>query len=190
MFTGMLLAALNHILQREDWARARLKEFAGRHAQLEAPPLLRLALVVGSDGRLEPASAEAPADVRICLPEHAPLRYLGRPQEALAAARIEGVADFAETLGFVFRNLRWDVEEDLARYLGDIPARRLTKLGRGILGWQRDALQRLGANFGEYVADESSLLPGGSEERRLADEIARLEVDTQRLAERIARLEG
>ena len=190
MLTGMLLAALNHILQREDWARARLKEFAGRHARLEAPPWLRLALVVGSDGRLEAASADGPADVCIRLPEHAPLRYLGRPRDALAAARIEGVADFAETLGFVFRNLHWDVEEDLARYLGDIPARRLTKLGQGFFAWQRDAMQRLGANFGEYVADESSLLPGGSEERRLADEIARVEADTRRLAERIARLEG
>lgn len=168
----------------------RLKEFAGRHALLEAPPLLQLALTVGSDGRLQESAPGAVSDVRISLPEHAPLRYLGRFQEALAAARIEGTADFAEALGFVFRNLHWDVEEDLARYLGDIPARRLTGLGRSVMGWRKDAWQRLSANLGEYVAEESSLLPGSTEGRRQGAEIANVEIDCRALEQRIQRLEG
>lgn len=187
MLQRSLLAALNHVLAQESWARQRLRPFAGRNARISLPPLLTLDLTVGQDGCFHRGSADQ-ADVLIRLPEHAPLRYLGDPQGALAAARLEGVADFAEALGFVFRNLHWDVEEDLARLVGDIPARRLVRLGRAAWDWQRDARERLLANVGEYVGTERHALVSReamAAQRRALAEVASA---TEALEARLARL--
>jgi ubiquinone biosynthesis protein UbiJ len=168
-----------------------LRPFAGRGARISLPPWFSLDLTVAEDGTLHGGPLAAP-DVLISLPEHAPLRFFGHPQEALAAARLEGTADFAEALGFVFRNLRWDAEEDLARLLGDIPARRLAGLGASLFNWQKEAWSRLNANFGEYFRHEQGA--GGPIQRRewqghqQAVSAAATEADA--LAARLERLQG
>lgn len=182
-------AALNHLLRREAWARARLRPFAGRSARLALPPLPGIDLTVAEDGTLHGGTVAAP-DVRISLPEHAPLRFLGRPGEALAAARLEGSADFAEALGFVFRNLRWDVEEDLARLLGDVPARRLVQAGGALLAWQKDALGRLGSNVREYLEEEQAQVLRQAQWQAHRDQVAAAATATAALERRLAGLEG
>jgi ubiquinone biosynthesis protein UbiJ len=186
MLQRPVLAALNHLLRQESWARQRLRPFAGRGARVVLPPWFTLDLTVAEDGTFHSGALAAP-DVLIRLPEHAPLRFLGRPQEALAAARLEGVADFAEALGFVFRNLRWDGEEALARWVGDVPAHRLAGLGRRLAAWQGDALARLGANGAEFLADEGPGVPRPALAEQ-AREIAALDGAADALAARLARL--
>lgn len=191
MLDRPFLTGLNHLLGREPWARQRLRPFAGRGARISLPPWFSLDLTVAEDGTLHGGPLAAP-DVLISLPEHAPLRFFGHPQEALAAARLEGTADFAEVLGFVFRNLRWDAEEDLARLLGDIPARRLAGLGASLFNWQKEAWSRLNANFAEYFRHEQGA--GGPIRRRewqghqQAVSAAAAEADA--LAARLERLQG
>ena len=68
---------------------------------------------------------EAELEVSISLPAAAPLLALQGKDAVMRAARIEGSAEFAETLGFVIRNLRWDAEEDLSKVVGDIAAHRI-----------------------------------------------------------------
>jgi len=189
MLDRPLLALLNRVLRQESWARQRLRPFAGRSVRISAPPLLSLTLVVSQDGTFHGASVEVP-DVSIALPEHAPLRHFGRPQEALAAARLEGAADFAEALGFVFRNLRWDAEEELANVLGDIPARRLAGLARGVAGWPREVLGRISANVGEYLGREQPALPPQAAARQLADDISQAAQQVKDLEQRLSRLEN
>lgn len=187
MLQRSLLAALNHVLAQESWARQRLRPFAGRRVRISLPPLLTIDLTVDQDGSFHRGGGEL-ADVVIQLPENAPLRYLGNPQGALAAARLEGAADFAEALGFVFRNLRWDVEEDLARLVGDIPARRLVGLGRSAWDWQRDARERLLTNIGEYVGAERHALVSGTAMAAQRQAIADVATATDGLEARLARL--
>lgn len=186
MLQRPVLAALNHLLRQESWARQRLRPFAGRGARVVLPPWFTLDLTVAEDGTFHSGALAAP-DVLIRLPEHAPLRFLGRPQEALAAARLEGVADFAEALGFVFRNLRWDGEEALARWVGDIPAHRLAGLGRRLGAWQGETLARLSANGAEFLADEGPGVPRPALAEQARD-IAALDSAVDALAARLARL--
>jgi ubiquinone biosynthesis protein UbiJ len=191
MLDRPFLAGLNHLLGREPWARQRLRPFAGRGARISLPPLFSLDLTVAEDGTLHGGPLASP-DVRISLPEHAPLRFFGHPQEALAAARLEGTADFAEALGFVFRNLRWDAEEDLARLLGDIPARRLAGLGTSLFNWQKEAWGRLSANFSEYFRHElgASGVIQHREWQGHQQAVTAAAAETDALAARLERLQG
>lgn len=183
------VSALNHLLTGESWARERLRHFAGHHARLVSGPL-RLDLAVDGEGYFR--AADRPDDVlpavTIELPADAPFRFLTDRNSVFAAARISGTADFAETLAFVFRNLRWDVEEDLARVVGDIAAHRLVRIGRTFLGWQRRAGRNLAANAAEYLGEESGVLVPQREMARFRAEIEALREELARLESRISRL--
>jgi ubiquinone biosynthesis protein UbiJ len=82
------------------------------------------------DGCIAAPAPDAELEVSISLPAAAPLLALQGKDAVMRAARIEGSAEFAEALGFVIRNLRWDAEEDLSKMVGDIAAHRIVKGSR------------------------------------------------------------
>jgi ubiquinone biosynthesis protein UbiJ len=187
LLEGPAFAFLNHVLAGEAWARARLKPFAGQHARFSFGPLAANFTVEG-DGSLAAAASGVEPQVCIGLPDDAPLRLLTDRNGVLGAARISGAADFAEALGFVARNIRWDIESDLARLVGDIPARRmLLATGKFVEDKQRSA-RRLFENVAEYVVDEEGWVMRPAALSRFAAEARQMEVDLARLTERIARL--
>ena len=46
--------------------------------------------------------------------------------------RIEGDVQLAAEINWLVDHVRWDVEEDLARVVGDVPAHTLAQLGRRV----------------------------------------------------------
>ena len=62
-------------------------------------------------------------------------------------------AAFATDLDWLIDNLRWDVQDDLARIVGDAPARQIGRVG----GWLAGAL-REGA---KALRDLTARAPGG-----------------------------
>jgi ubiquinone biosynthesis protein UbiJ len=44
--------------------------------------------------------------------------------------RIEGDVQFAAEINWLVDNVKWDVEEDLARVIGDVPAHTIAKVAR------------------------------------------------------------
>ncbi len=163
MLEAALLGGLNHLLEGAPWARTRLAPYAGRLAEFAMPPL-RFGLAIGEDGRFAPATATAAEpDVRIALPAFSPLLLAGGSERLMAEAHVTGNAEFATELSFVLRNLRWDVEEDLSRVVGDIAARRIVQTGRACVAAQRQAADNLAANLREYVAHERPAVLGRPE---------------------------
>ena len=182
-----VLLAVNHLLSQAPWARAKLMPYAGHVAQISLPPL-EAAFLVLDDGLLAAPDDDAKPEVRIVLPATAPLLALQGKDAVMHAARLEGSANFAEALGFVIRNLRWDVEEDLSRVVGDIAAHRLVSGAGDIAAWHRDAAWRLAENIAEYITEEdpriarrAAIADFSSEVDRLRDDLARLEKRIQRL---------
>jgi len=187
MFARVAIAALNHVLANEGWARERLRPFAGQHAAVTAGPL-RLPLVVGGDGMFVVEElADEPAVV-ISLPADAPLRYLLDPTSVFASAKLSGSVDFAETLAFVFRNLAWDVEGDLTRVVGDILARRLALAGQACLDWQKKTAGNMASNIAEYVTEEAPVVTPKREIAAFCRSVDGLRDDLARLEKRLAKL--
>ena len=183
----MFIPLLNHLLAREDWARQRLKPYSAQTARIEGGPL-QVTMTVDELGAFRPANPEGEPAVTITLPSDAPFRMLSDPGSIFGAARITGAASFAETLAFVFRNLRWDFEADLAAIIGDIPARRLSRLLAEGAAWQQSAVKRLGLNATEFATEESGLVTSARDLTRFGQDVDRLRDDVARLEKRISRL--
>jgi ubiquinone biosynthesis protein UbiJ len=54
--------------------------------------------------------------------------------------KIEGDVQLAAELGWLADNLRWDVEEDLSRIIGDVPAHTLAGFARQAIAGLRQFL--------------------------------------------------
>jgi ubiquinone biosynthesis protein UbiJ len=181
-FSRITLAALNHILGGANWARERLKPFAGRQARMEMPPLT-FGFTIDAEGWMRQSLDHATPDVTICLPAGTPLLLPQGLDKIMAGAQVSGNAEFATELSFVFRNLRWDAEEDLSKLLGDIVAHRLVLGANRFIAWQKQATRNLTENLAEYLAHENPLLVTTVEFTVFRDEITRLNSN-------LARLEG
>lgn len=187
MFGTLVCRALNHLIAGERWAGERLRAFAGQGVRFVGGPL-SLELEIDGAGcfsERRPADGTAPA-VTIELPADVGLRFFSGRDAVFAGARLSGSADLAETLGFVFRNLRWDVEDDLASLVGDLPARRLLRTGEAIVGWQKAVAGRLAANVAEYLEGEAGILPGRDEFAAFSAEAGGLCAALDALERRIA----
>lgn len=153
---GLILGALNHLLEQAAWARRQLSGFAGRRARFEMPPW-KLAFRVDEQGRLAPADDQA-VDVTVVLPAGTPLVALQGMDRAMAAAHVTGNAEFATALSFVLKNLRWDAEEDLSKLVGDIAAHRMVGVSARLTLWQKQAARDFAENVAEYLGEEADLL--------------------------------
>jgi ubiquinone biosynthesis protein UbiJ len=182
-----LQAAINHLLGQASWAREKLVPFAGHAAQIKLPPF-EAAFLIGPDGCISAPAPEANLEVSISLPAATPLLALQGKDAVMRAARIEGSAEFAEALGFVIRNLRWDAEEDLSTIVGDIAAHRIVTGTKEFLGWQQQAAQNLAANLAEYFTEEQPLIARRADIAEFTSNIDGLRDDVARLEKRLQRL--
>lgn len=185
MLSSAPILAFNHLLKDASWARQRLGAFAGRRAQISLPPLSFILEVTG-EGYF--TSGEGEAEVVFSLPSDTPLLALKGLEAVVKEAHVSGPADFADTLGFVLKNLKWDAEEDLSKLVGDLAAHRLAGLGRRFLGWQKHVFASTSENVGEYLREEQNLFPRHADLVTFKDELARVNEHLARLESRVSRL--
>jgi ubiquinone biosynthesis protein UbiJ len=187
MFDQAFLAALNHLLEGANWARIRLAPFAGRRARIEIPPF-NFGFEIDEAGRVRQSLDPAATDVIIRLPADTPFLLPQGLDKVMAAATVEGNAEFATELSFVFRNLRWDAEEDLSKLVGDIAAHRLVQGASRFMAWHKQAATNLAENLTEYLTLENPLLVSRQEFLVLRDGIAQFDATLNRTESRLAAL--
>lgn len=106
------------------------------------------------------------------------------------AVRIRGDAELLEQYQELLRALGPDLEEELARLVGDLPAHHLARVAFGMLNFGRRAARTTVQNTFEYLAHESrDLVPSAEAEDFLAG-VDRLREDVDRAAARLAALEA
>jgi ubiquinone biosynthesis protein UbiJ len=200
----LAVRALNALLKREDWARERLARHAGKTVRFSVGGF-RSSLTIDAQGYADVADPAIVPDVTLTIaPEKLSLARLfqrGASSSKADAARqradsvadmthISGDAGLAQVVAELAANLRWDVEDDLARVVGDIPAVRLTQGARAMSAGVRDAAGRLGANVAEYLAQERPVLTGRPALEGWRAGVASTASSADALAARMARLEA
>lgn len=178
--------ALNRLLEAEPWARERLAPFAGETLELRAPPLPDLRFVILPGGTLE-AGGDDPALVVTLGPEALPALLKGE-EHLIRAAQVAGDERLAAEVMTLLRHLRWDVEEDLSKLVGDVAAHRLMDLARGFAAWQVDAARRLAGAVADYAVEEKRVLVSKPDLETFASEVSRLRDALERLDKRVRRL--
>jgi ubiquinone biosynthesis protein UbiJ len=180
--------ALNHLLGAEAWARDKLKPYAGQCVEFRAPPLPALRLDILESGLLGNAAQDAAPTLVVTIGAGA-LPAMVRGEDALMREiGIEGNADLAGTVQFLFRHLRWDLEEDLSRVFGDVLAHRMVDGGRRFAAWNREAAGKLAQNLAEYWIEEQPLLARPADARQFLSDVDQLRDDLARLEKRIVAL--
>ena len=184
------VAALNHLLKGQGWARECLRPFAGKGVVFRLAPLPDLRLLILDSGLVDVASPDASADLTVTVQPGAVPHLLARDEAAMAQVDLAGPVDLASTVQLLFRELAWDAEEDLSKIFGDILARRMVGTARDLLAWQKDAASRLAQNFAEYLTNEQPLLVQGMEAASFRRSLEALNEDCTRLERRLEQLEA
>jgi ubiquinone biosynthesis protein UbiJ len=166
----------------------RLQPHAGKTALLTCVPM-QLRLTVTAGGELSAAAADAVPDVAIHTTPGVLARVAAGDESAWSAARLEGDADFAASIEYVRRNVRWDYEEDLSRVFGDIAAHRLASGAQELQRWGRDAALNAGRAIVEYTTYENPLLASPAAVEAFNREVDILRDDAARLEKRLELIE-
>ena len=145
-----LVLLVNHVVMQEKEAQDRLTRKKGNviHVRWGVFAIDLRITPAGLFERVLPlADQSVKPDLLVSVAVDSPVTVV---QSLLAGkpppVKIEGDVQLAAELGWLAENLRWDVEEDLSRVLGDIPAHALADAGRKLLaGLKQFAAMRPGA---------------------------------------------
>src|SRR6267378_6376811 len=175
------LVALNHLLEQQPWAAERLRPFAGQAVEFRCPPFPDLRFAITDNGLLDRAQAETASALVVKLTPGSLPFLLARDETARKQVEIEGSADLASAVDHLFRDLRWDFEDDLSKVFGDLVAHRLASGGRAFVAWQREAALRLAENLVEYWTEEQPLLARPADVAKFCRDVDTLRDDVARL---------
>lgn len=192
--SSLFIYFVNHLLSTEPWARARLQSHVGKVACFDLQAFL-LRCKVSADGQLEsvPADAieasEVPANVTIRLKlSDVPLIAQHR-DKAFSYVKIEGDADFANTISYLSEHLRWEVAEDLSKLVGDVAAERMVDTAEVVIGHARKTHQAVQENLAEYFLEENPMLVRPAAVQVLGVQVTQLRDDVERFMKRLEKLE-
>jgi ubiquinone biosynthesis protein UbiJ len=157
-----LLLVLNHVVQAEPVAVARLTRHAGRSVALDwnvepgpwpRPPALRLRVTAAglfeSCGPVAAGEAQDPADLSVRIELPAPHRLAAQWLEGRRpAVAVEGDAQLAADVAWLGDNLRWDVAQDLSRIVGAGPAHQIVRAAQSFAAALRDLARRSSGAWG------------------------------------------
>ena len=144
---------VNHVLAAEPVATERLRAHGGRCIGLHfegwpalLPALPSTAFRVTPAGLVEWCGDDVPVDpdLRVSIDASNPALAMA---QALAGTYpkvdVAGDAAFAADLNWIFDNVRWDVQDDLARIVGQSPAREIARIAGGVAAGLREAVRSL-----------------------------------------------
>lgn len=187
MLETLVVPSINHVLRGNTWALKRLSALAGKSVRLECAPFI-LALSIVEGGELAPAAAEAPPQATIRVTPGVMLRLVAADETAWKEIDVTGDTELATVVNQVWRNLRWDIEEDLARVFGDIVAHRMAETGRTLRRWGEDSADNLARSFAEYWTEENPLIARRRDIEQFNADVDRLRDDLARTEKRVTRL--
>ncbi len=186
-FSAAAPSIINHLLAQEPWARERLSRHAGKVAVIDAG-LIALRIKVSSDGLTEMADVEQSAHVTIRIkPADLPLILQNR-ERAFSYVTIDGDAEFANTISQLSQTLRWEAEEDLSKWIGDIAAQRMVAAAKRGFARAKSAQRSVAENVAEYFLEENPMLMRPEAVTDFGSAVNTLRDDVERLAKRIEKL--
>ncbi len=177
-------APLNRLLRANAWARDALKPHAGKTASFRCLPFTTRLTVLDS-GEVARATTEATPAVTLTLTPGLMLRVAARDDAVWRDVIIDGDTAFATAIHHLWRHLRWDAEEDLAKVVGDAAAHRIAETGRTLQRWAQASGDNLAHSFAEYWTEEQPLIATKNDVMRFNADVDQLRDAAARLDKRI-----
>jgi ubiquinone biosynthesis protein UbiJ len=129
-----IVLLVNHVLMQEPEAQLRLARQSGRVLQAQWRSFV-VRFVATPAGLLDVAAPAVQPDLTLTVTETS---AWGLAQAALRGDKppviIAGDVQFAAEVNWLVDNVRWDLEEDLSRVVGDAPAHAVSNVVRRMVG--------------------------------------------------------
>jgi ubiquinone biosynthesis accessory factor UbiJ len=137
-----IVLLLNHVLMQEKEATQRLVRQKGATVLFQWRALA-FQLVVTPAGLLDRVAPSQSPDLTFTVTQASPLALVqGAMRGDKPAIQIVGDVQLAAEVNWLIENVRWDVEEDLSRIVGDAPAHAMGQAARRLIGALREFLSR------------------------------------------------
>jgi len=188
LFPNPAVTAVNHVLRSAPLALERLAKHAGRTVAFHVGPIT-LPFTIQTTGEVTAAVPAASRDLDVRISPFLLPRLAANEEAAFRDIEMQGDMELAQDISFLARHLRWDVEEDLSRVVGDIAAQRLVSGARAFTQWGRDASLRMAQGAAEYWTEESSMIASRVKVESFVRDVAELRDALERLEKRLAALE-
>lgn len=179
-------SAINRLTGATPLARERLARFAGKTAVFRVGPL-PVALTVQTTGEVLVAPETAASDLDVRISPFLLPRLAAHDESAYRDVETTGDVEFAGEVAFLAKHLKWDVEEDLSKVVGDAAANRMMSAARGAAAWGKDASERLAAGAAEYWTEEDPLIASRVKVEDFIAGVTELRDAVERLDKRIER---
>ena len=127
-----IVLVLNHVLMQEPQAMERLARQKGRVVLVQWQQWT-FRVTMTPAGLLDIADPRAAPDLTLMVTDTSPLAIARAVmQGSKPNVRIEGDVQLAAEVNWLIDHVRWDIEEDLSRVLGDAPAHGLVQVARSV----------------------------------------------------------
>jgi len=198
-------ALFNRNISASTEARSLARRLEATSLLIEVEKMLRvrvcvfnggLALLNGNEAGAVPGTSVpgTPVDATAVISGSAPallqlLRGEGASVAARAGVQIRGDAEIANLYRQLFAAAKPDFEEELSRWIGDMPARRLSQVARSVRSWARRTRRTAGENIAEYLQEESRDLVSKPEHEEFLQGVDAVREATDRIEARLKHIE-
>jgi ubiquinone biosynthesis accessory factor UbiJ len=186
-------ALFNRNIAASTEARSLARRLEGTSLQVEVEDRLRVRACVFNSGlALFSGEATDPADATISGSAPALLQLLrgdGPSAASRAGVQIRGDAEIANLYRQLFAAAKPEFEEELSRWIGDMPARRLSEVARSVRSWARRTRRTAGENIAEYLQEEGRDLISKTEHEEFIAGVDAVRESADRIEARLKNLE-
>ena len=182
---------LQHLTNQNNWSREYLLPFAGKVVQFDIA-FIKTNLLILEDGSMSIAGETAAQSIGLGANIHAPpslvLRMLAGDESAKTQIKIDGDTHLAAELGKVLQHMRWDVEEDLSKIVGDIAANKTTSAAKSVFLEAKKQTINVAEMISEFWQEEKPILAKKRHVVKFNADVDTLRSDVARLEKRLEKL--
>jgi ubiquinone biosynthesis protein UbiJ len=187
MFKPLIQFVLQHLMQQNDWTAPLLQPYANQTLCFDFK-VAQVNLTILPNGELAVAADSATADATIHLPPSLVMRLMRKDPLASSLIKIEGDVPLGIEVGKILAAVRWDVEGDLSKVVGDMAAYQVVTLGQEKFKQLQANARNMGEMLVEYWQEEQPLIAKKTSIDRFNRSVDQLREDTDRLQSRVDKL--
>lgn len=187
MIKPLVTRFLQHLTNQNAWARPHLQPFAGKTVCFDFV-LLKANLLILEDGSLAIGGETASPEANIHLPPSLALRIMSGDEQAKMLIKIEGDTHLATELSKILQLMRWDIEEDLSKVVGDISAYKIGEVSKKAFANFKQKSINAAEMLSEYWQEEKPMLAKKRHVEQFVSDVDTLKNDIARFEKRLQKL--
>jgi ubiquinone biosynthesis accessory factor UbiJ len=187
MFKPLVTHVLQHITSQNNWAKPHLAPFAGRTIAFDFS-VIKANLLILEDGSLCAAGETSTIDATVHIPPSLAMRLLAKDDAAKSYIKIDGDVHLATEVSKVLQLMRWDVEEDLSKVVGDIAAFKIGEVSKATFQEAKKQTINAAEMLSEYWQEEKNILAKKRHIEQFINDVDKLRNDVNRFDKRLEKI--